>query len=176
MDVTRVTWKISVLGALGAGKSSIISRMIYDSEGSASQPRSIQKKTISISRGGRKVMVDLLFLELDDGKNNEKLIMGSNAILVVSDLTDAGSLRSADSTFKIIKKFNSKSLVFLVATKLDRKYEAAYWTRELDEISKRDDVRYFLVSAKTGDGVSELMESLTSNLLDKFLSKKEKNA
>ncbi|MCL4330394.1 MAG: GTPase domain-containing protein [Candidatus Thermoplasmatota archaeon] len=176
MEVTRVTWKISVLGALGAGKSSIISRMIYDSDGSAAQPRSIQKKTLSFLRDGKKVIADLLFLELDEGKNNEKLIMGSNAIIVVCDLTDFASLTSAESTFKNLRKFNSKSLTYLVATKLDRKYEAAYWTDELDRISGRDGIKYFLASSRTGEGVGDLINSLTSNLIERFLGKKEKNA
>ena len=62
MDSTRVVWKVSVLGPDGSGKSSLISRIIYDSDSPDIQPRSILKKSLSINDKGKKILVDLLFL------------------------------------------------------------------------------------------------------------------
>ena len=172
MDSTRVVWKVSVLGPDGSGKSSLISRIIYDSDSPDIQPRSILKKSLSIDDRGKKILVDLLFLEIDPSNGDDKLVVGSNALIVTADLTDESTLLEAEKILRMINRTGSKSFILLVANKLDRKYEARFWTEDLDAISKKYDVPYVVASAKNGEGIEDLTKTLTDQLLKRFLKKR----
>ncbi|MFG1518971.1 MAG: GTPase domain-containing protein [Thermoplasmataceae archaeon] len=172
MDSTRVVWKVSVIGPDGSGKSSLISRIIYDSDSTGIQSKSILKKSLSISDHGKKILADLLFLEIDPSNGDDKLVVGSNALIVTVDLTNQSTLSEAEKILKMINKAGSKSFILLVANKLDRKYEASFWTEDLDAISRKYDVPYLVASAKNGEGIEELTKILTDQLLKRFLKKR----
>ena len=48
MDQERVTWKITVLGQPDAGKSSLISRIVYDSDSGVIKQRGLIKKKMTL--------------------------------------------------------------------------------------------------------------------------------
>lgn len=172
MDSTRVVWKVSVLGPDGSGKSSLISRIIYDSDSPGIQTKSILKKSLSINDHGKKILADLLFLEIDPSNGDDKLVVGSNALIITADLTNESTLPEAEKILRMINHTGSKSFILLVANKLDRKYEARFWTEDLDAISRKYDIPYVVASAKSGDGIHDLTKILTDQLLKRFLKKR----
>ncbi|MGC8609047.1 MAG: GTPase domain-containing protein, partial [Thermoplasmata archaeon] len=111
------------MGSKGSGKSSIISSLIYG-DFSITPAKPLLKKTITKDVNGKKVIIDILFQEANE--NYEKQILNSTAIILVVDITDEKSYNYAKS---ILPEINSqkKSPIFLVANKLDLKYEAVIW-------------------------------------------------
>lgn len=176
MDLQRVTWKLTVLGQPESGKSSLISRLVYDSDSGPVKQRGLIKKKMTLETGGRKVIADLLFLELQDKEGVEKLLTGSNCILVTVDITRGEELGVASDIVKYLTSFEDPPLVLLVGTKSDLRYEAAIWENDFEAVKKESGVDYFLVSAKTSSGVPELLEHLSGELLGKFYAKRKSSA
>lgn len=176
MEPQRVTWKITVLGQPEAGKSSLISRIVYDSDSSVIRQRGLIKKKMTLEKGGMKYLADLLFLELQDEEGVEKLLRGSNCILVAVDITRGEELNVAADIVRYLNSFEEGPLVILVGTKSDLKYEAAIWENDFDKLKKELDVDYFLVSAKTADAVPDLVDYLTGRLIERFHAKRKAHA
>lgn len=176
MDLQRVTWKITVLGQPESGKSSLISRLVYDSDSGPVKQRGLIKKKMTLKKGSKKVIADLLFLELQDSEGVEKLLTGSNCILVTVDITRGEELDVASDIVKYLTSFEDSPLVIIVGTKTDLKYEAAIWENDFKAVKKGSDVDFFLVSAKTSSGVPELLEHLTGELLENFYAKRKSTA
>lgn len=172
MDVDRATWKISVVGPRGVGKSSLISRIVYDSDVAASQQRALVKKKMSLTFEGKKIIADLLFQELDGDEEVDKLLVGSNAIIVVADITNKKTIGDANSIIKYAINFEKKPLVILAGTKLDLKYEAEIWEEDFNGLKEDYGINYFLISSKNSQAVNELVEYLTTQLLDRFYKRK----
>lgn len=164
VDPTRITWKVSIIGSAGSGKSALIARIVYDVPDYTAQFRTLTKKVLKFNLDGKKMKADVLLQELDPSSNSEKLLLGSSAIIITVDITEVESLMLADDFLKYVTTFERSPLKVIVATKLDRKYEAELWDPELEGLSRKYDIRVFKTSSKTGEGVEELLESLSSEL------------
>ena len=173
MEKGKLAWKISVAGSEGVGKSSLISRIIYNTDKVQGSHRSLQKKTLRLESNGGIISVDLLLQEIDITKNEERFIAGSNAVLVLTDITDPASLASADQFLRYLESQDSARIVRLLVTKLDRKYEAKFWDEELSQVSKKYDVDYTKLSSRTGDGFEPFFESLKQELLERYYEGKK---
>ena len=176
MDQERVTWKITVLGQPDAGKSSLISRIVYDSDSGVIKQRGLIKKKMTLEKEGRKVIADLLFLELKDEEGVEKLLTGSNCVLVAVDITKNEELEVAADIVRYLYSFEESPLVILIGTKSDLRYEAVVWEKDFDRVRQDLGVDYFLVSAKTADSISELVDHMAEKLLERFYAKRKANA
>lgn len=176
MELDRVTWKITVIGQPASGKSSLISRIVYDSDSSVIKQRALLKKKMTMEKGGKKVIADLLFLELQDEEGVEKLLTGSNCVIVTVDITQPEELEVARDVLRYLSSFEESPLLILAGTKADLKYEAAVWENDFDRIRKELGIDYFLLSAKTSASVQDMLDHLTGSLLDRFYAKRKTNA
>jgi len=174
MVMDRVAWKISVSGSKGSGKSSLISRIVYDSDGTSSASKLLSRKRITVERDGVRIPADLLLQEISDEPEAERLLPGSNIILILADVTSAESLATAVNMIKYARSFEKRPPLVLVGTKSDMKYEAEIWIEDFDRVKQKTGVDYFMVSARTGDGVRELMEGVTATLLERFYAKRQR--
>ncbi|MCL4480718.1 MAG: GTPase domain-containing protein [Candidatus Thermoplasmatota archaeon] len=173
MDTDRLTWKVSIVGPTGSGKSSLISRIVYDSDNPASTQKMILRKRLSVPFNGSSRNVDFLFQELEETKNAEKFLMGSTAILVTADITSNDSLRYSEDILKFISRFERKPLIVLLGTKMDLRYEAVIWQDELNSLAKKYGALSFLVTAKNANEVPKVLEQISSRLLEKVVSKRK---
>lgn len=176
MDLDRVTWKITVMGQPESGKSSLISRIVYDSDSSVIKQRALLKKKMTLQKQDRKVIADLLFLELQDEEGVEKLLTGSNCVIVTVDITKNDELEVSRDIVRYLTGFEDSPLVILAGTKSDLKYEAAVWERDFDKVKKDLGVEYFLVSAKNSTSVQDMLDYMTDQLYVRFLAKRKANA
>ncbi len=172
VDPARITWKVSIIGASGVGKSSLIARIVYDTPDYSGQFKSLARKVISFDYGGKKLKADILLQEIDPTTNSEKLLLGSNAIVVAIDITDEESFLLADDVLRYITTFEKSPLKLIAATKLDRKYEAKLWDNELEGISRKYSTKYFKTSSKTGEGVDDFLKALSAELSSRIKKKK----
>lgn len=171
MENSRVTWKISVTGLNGSGKSTLISRLVYNTNTVSSQLRPIQRKIVTLDARNRRITAELLFLEINSEQESEKLLTGSNCILVVADLTSIRSLDYAENVLKFISALNNKTVKVLVATKLDRRYEAQFWQDELERVSKDYAIPYFILSNNSRDDWEKLYGYVTDKMIEVFVKK-----
>ncbi len=164
-------WKVSMIGSKGVGKSSLISRIIYGHDDLAYDPKSMKKKTVSYEKGNIRINADLFFLELDSANGSEKLLSGSNAIVVVTDVTNHESLAEADMLLKYMQNLAGKAVLIVVATKQDLRYEAQFWDKEIEELATKYGVKYKITSSKSGPEADEFLDTLVASLSDRFVKK-----
>ncbi len=169
----RVIWKISVAGISGSGKTSLISRIVYDNDGSSGPVKALFRKRLNLEYKENKVVSDLLLQEINDDTDAERMLPSSNLILVTADILSPEGLIYASDVIRYAKNFEKKPPIVLVGTKTDLRYEAELWSNDFEKIAKKLDVPYFLVSAKTGDGAAELLDHVVELLLERFYAKKQ---
>ncbi|HLH86629.1 MAG TPA: GTPase domain-containing protein [Thermoplasmataceae archaeon] len=176
MVVDRVAWKISVIGQPRSGKSALISRIVYDSYESSGQSKPMNKRRFTLENGSDKIMADILFQEISSQEDADRLLPSSTAILVTVDITNQSSIKYAEEVLKFTRNFERRPFVYVVATKLDLKYEAAIWVEELNRVCGRYGVQYQMTSAKTGEGVMEAIKAVTTALSERFYAKRNQTA
>ncbi len=172
-SMDRVIWKISVAGIRESGKTSLISRIVYGSDGSSGPVKAIFRKRLNLERNSNKVVADLLLQEINDNTDAEKLLPSSNLILVTADILSRDCLSYATEVIRYAKNFERNPPIVLVGTKTDLRYEAEIWSEDFEKLAKKLDVPYQLVSAKNGDGINELLDKVVELLLERFYAKKQ---
>ncbi|WP_075056778.1 GTPase domain-containing protein [Thermogymnomonas acidicola] len=179
MDADRVTWKVSVTGGAkgGSGKTSLISRIVYDSDAAIGMKRELFRKRFSASLGGsRRIIAELLFQELDSSESSASAILNSNAVMVVVDITEQPSYEEAVEIVRYVSGLERRPLTIIVGNKLDRKYEAVVWEDEMKSLQKKYGVEYCFVAAKNGEGIQNLINSLLDGLVSRIAQKRKANA
>ncbi len=168
MMYARRAWKVSLIGSKGTGKSSLISKLVYGSDAYEYDPRSLKKKSLTVERDGSKLCVDLFFLELDIEGSSDKLLSGSNAIVVLLDVTNPESLDEAEYLLRYIQSDDLNAIVMLVATKQDLKYEAEFWEKDVEKLASKYGVKYFMTSAKNSQDSNRFLDGMVDLLLERF--------
>ncbi|MEM3675843.1 MAG: GTPase domain-containing protein [Thermoplasmataceae archaeon] len=176
MVVDRVAWKISVIGQPKSGKSSLISRIVYDTYESSGQSKPINKKRFTLENGQDKILADVLFQEILSQDESDRLLPGSTAIIITVDITNQSSLKYAEEVLKFTKNFERKPHISLVATKLDMKYEAAIWIDDLNRVCNKFGIQFYMTSAKTGEGIAETVKAITGALAERFYARRRQTA
>lgn len=169
----RVTWKISVAGIKGSGKTSLISRIVYGSDGSSGPIKAIFRKRLNLEYNENRIVADLLFQEINDDSDAERMLPSSNLIIVTSDILTRDGLEYAADLMKYAKHFERKPPIVLVGTKTDMRYEAELWIEDFEKIARKLDVKFFLVSARSGDNINELMKHVVDTMLERFYARKQ---
>ena len=149
---------------------------MYDSDSVVIKQRGLLKKQLTLEKEGRKVIEYLLFLKLQDEEGVEKLLTGSNCVLVAVDITKNEELEVAADIVRYLYSFEESPLVILIGTKSDLRYEAVVWEKDFDRVRQDLGVDYFLVSAKTADSIPELVDHMAEKLLERFYAKRKANA
>ncbi|MGP6294360.1 GTPase domain-containing protein [Caldiplasma sukawensis] len=169
MSNMKYTWKVSFIGDPGNGKTSLISRVVYDSDHSTFSGKGLLRKKISITLKKKEYNIEFIIQEIDDKDENEKLLTGSGAIVVVIDVTKPLNEKDIKKKLSYLSSLERKPLVFIAATKSDRRYEAEFWKDDLNKIVGKEGTEVFFVSAKDGEEVKNMMETIGMKLLEKKL-------
>ena len=169
----RVTWKISVAGVGETGKTSLISRIVYGGDGSSGPVKALFRKRVTLTYKDNKLVADLLFQEINNDNDAERMLPSSNLIIVVADIMSRAGLEYASDIIPYAKNFEKKPPVVLVGTKTDLRYEAELWTQDFEKVSRKLDVPFYLVSSKNGDKVAEMMNQILELMLERFYAKKQ---
>jgi len=162
MMSNRLIWKITILGEPDTGKSSIISRIVFDSEVGKSSGKGLLRKKVSFSSVNQQKQAEFIIQELDGFPVNHKGLVGSSAILVVVDVTKKFE-PSKISTF--IEGIENKPEVCIVANKIDLKYEALTWIEELEPFAKKHKIDLYMVTSKESDSVNTMIQGVAKKLM-----------
>jgi len=166
----KKTFKVSVLGGPGVGKTSLIRKIIYDQFNSdVSSTVGIDIETVAVKLGGR--VVKLVFWDTAGQENFNSMtfthIRGSNAILTVYDLSmPKETLACAQK--QLLSAPVEDALVFLIGNKADliqdnRKRREAILQGQ--RFADRNSMLLFETSARSAKNVKRLVISLTRSLL-----------
>lgn len=162
-------YKLLLIGESNVGKTSIILRYVEN-----------EFKTSGISTLGvdvkyKFVSLDNIKIRLDiwDTAGQERFrglaknyFRGAHAFILVYDITDKDSFYKLKGWINDAKeKIENEYKMFVVGNKKDCSNERKIEFEALKEFSKKYDVSFLEVSAKTGEGIEELFNIVVEELL-----------
>ena len=167
-------YKISVLGETGTGaKTSLIHQLIYNefienciiSNGTNYSTIFIQVNLGIIKLGLWDLVGHIKYIRL-----NKNLFKDSHCIILGYDITDKRSFNEIkEYHYNTVRDFGSNdSLIYLVANKIDLFLQDEVSEEEVIDNSREKGIKYFRVTACTGEGVNELFEDIVNSLIIKF--------
>lgn len=165
-------FKIATIGESSVGKTSII-KIINGEKFDASESPTVGVDFGQVSRtiGNRTIT-----LEIWDTAGQERFrslvpvyCRNVNAAFAVFDVTSTVSFEKLDSWIELFMSLgNEKRLAFIVGNKADLENETAVDLDKAREWADKRGYPFFLVSAKTGKGVSEMVDSVIKCLSETF--------
>ena len=172
MISTRLTWKVSVIGEPGSGKSSLISRMAYDSDSVSGSLRGLIRKKLNVVYEGEPRNVEFLFQEIEGFAGADNLLSSSNGVIIVVDITNPVDLKGLAKFIDFISNFGKNPLIFIVGSKIDRRYEAKIWEEDLEPLKKNQNTKLYMVSSRQSETVKNMLNDIAVSLLKRTLERK----
>ena len=180
MEEYNYEYKIVFLGGAGIGaKTSLINQLIDKYIENPSSTNGGSYSYIYIQ-----VILGIIKLSIWDTAGQDRLrqiarhfIKGAHCVILGYDITTKRSFSDIQEFWYNHAKniVGEKSLFYLVANKIDLIGEEEVSEKEAIEYAKEKGIKYFRVSAKTGEGVNELFADISYSLIIKFKNKIDKN-
>ena len=165
--MTVVQKKVCMLGDFAVGKTSLVRRFvqgIFDDKYLTTVGVKISQKTVKHQTS----QIKMILWDLSGGSEFERILpsylRGAAAALLVCDLTRSDTLKHTKEHVRRIKEINPESVLVLAANKSDLTEERRVELSELESVAKELSISYFLTSAKTGDNVEALFNTLAAGL------------
>ncbi|KAJ5075468.1 rab gtpase [Anaeramoeba ignava] len=168
-DLLNNNFKVCFLGDYGVGKTSIITRFLYDSFDIS------QQATVGIDFISKTMRIDdqIIRLHLWDTAGQEKFrsllptyIRDSSVAIVVFDISKKQSFENLNIWLKFIQEEHGEDFtIFIVGNKTDLNELRQVSKEELEKFSQQNNFSFFEVSAKTGENVKDLFRKISSILI-----------
>ena len=100
---------------------------------------------------------------------------GANGVLLVFDVSDRKSFERIEYWLNEIKENNKIDSMYavIVANKIDLLGERVISRDEAEKYAEKNNISYFEVSAKTGEGVAEMFNNITKGTIDKIFNESQ---
>ena len=180
MDDEISIYKVVFVGESGTGaKTSLINRIVYNSF----DPEQIS--TLSpqyVSKSFKNNLGNKIKLGIWDTAGQEKyrslvkiFLKDSHCIILGYDITHKRSFdQIREYHYNKVKEIvGDFPLIYLVANKIDLNKDKMVSENEASNFAKEKNIKFFQVSAKTGEGVDNLVKDIVNSITDKFILKKE---
>ena len=161
-------YKIVIIGDIGVGKTSILSRFRYGSFESEYMP------TLGIDFFSKNLFFEdkTIRLILWDTAGQERFrslipsyLKNADCIIIVFDITNKESFNSLNKWLSDCKNNAGEGTIFIICgNKSDLKYKRMVSENEINEYIKKEGLIYNECSAKNGEGIKELF-----NMIAKYL-------
>ncbi|KAH7825210.1 Rab28a [Monocercomonoides exilis] len=175
-DLDVKQFKVIFLGDGAVGKTSIIMRFTKDHF----DPEQRYKQTIGLDfflkqlQITEKLQVSLQCWDIGGQTIGQKMIKnylrGSNAILFVYDITNQSSFQNLENWMTFVKEVFPESekqpYMALIGNKTDLGYQRKVSVEEHSAFADKYGIRFFYMSARTGDNVLPAMIKVASDLAD----------
>ncbi|MCQ2820752.1 MAG: GTP-binding protein [archaeon] len=172
-------FKITILGDIAVGKTSIISRYITNEFNNS------YRATVGVEFRVKDIFLEncKVNLKIWDtcGEERYKSITrqyyrDTQGVLLVFDLTNPKSIERLGSWLADVKQENDDNLVvFLVGNKTDSKDKILQLSSDGKKFAMNNNIPYSEVSAKLGTGITNLFEAIARKMVD-VADTKEENA
>ena len=158
---TKLTHKIVFLGDISVGKTSIISRFLYDTFGNSTATIGVTFAMISLGNGNNKFNCQLW-----DTAGQEKYnavipsyVRNADVVVITFSLVEKSSFENVQKWIKYAMDYTEKCTIIIVGTKEDLTDENGISDEEVTKIY--DKYIYIKTSSKNNTGINELFEKIT---------------
>ena len=166
--------KILTLGDVSVGKSSIVLRY-SDNKFNETWLSTIgvdsKRKIVKIK--GEKVKVSIWDTAGQEKFQNivKQYYNGANGVLLIYDITNEKSFRKVDFWYKDLKESVNLDVMHtcLVGNKIDLKDNRKIEKEVAQKYADENNLPYYEVSAKSGEGIKKMFEDVTNKIMDKIL-------
>ena len=158
-EVKRTTISISILGESKVGKTCICSSFL------GLEFNQTHLSTIGMERSVSTIKIETgeeLKLKIWDTAGQERFrsvsigtLRGSQGVIIVFDLTDKDSFDKLTNWLKDIRNHSLSLPIVLFGNKSDLVDERKVDKDEIDNLCKKEDLKYFETSAKNNTGIKE---------------------
>ena len=161
--------KICLLGAFAVGKTSLVLRYVNSMFGEKYHTTvgvKIDKKQLVSNGEDITLMIWDLAGQDDLTRLRTSYLRGVSGYVIVADGTRPFSLNTAINMHKEAREYTGDVPFIVAINKADLRDEQ--WQVEEEQLRalENDGATVILTSAKTGDGVEEIFQQLTQNILD----------
>ena len=172
--------KILTLGDTSVGKSSIVLRFTEEKfDDNQFSTIGIDFKTKFIKRGDSSIKVLIWDTAGQEKFQNiaRQYYKGANGVLLIYDIGNRKSFQRIDFWLKELKDNNRLEELFicLVGNKIDMEDNREITREEGEKYAKDNNIIFFEVSAKTGDGINLLFDKVINGSMEKVFSVIEKD-
>lgn len=172
--MSAITKKICLLGDFNVGKTSLIRRFVEDKFSDrylSTVGVKISRKSLNIKEDLKSYQVDLLVWDLEGNTKFKSItpsyLKGSSGAIIVSDLTRINTLDNLSQHINLFLEINPEAKIAIALNKVDlvipEKLAKLIELHNAQTYSQALDV--YPTSAKTGDRVAEMFESLSRSLI-----------
>jgi small GTP-binding protein len=171
----KLSFKISVMGDSGVGKSSILRRYVlgeFTGVDLATIGMASLKKEIPIrsSKAGREVTLTLNFVDIMGSHSLRELLQrayfyGTHGVLAICDVTRPETLTGLPEWVEILERTTGKVPMVILANKADLVEARHVQEGEVAGLAQSLGASYFMTSAKTGQNVEEAFKDLSRAIL-----------
>ncbi|EDR29568.1 hypothetical protein, conserved [Entamoeba dispar SAW760] len=170
----ELTLKICIVGDEKCGKTSLTRRFIGEEFKEEVEPFPENLITKEITYEGKKIILNLMD-PLDDGTGTTASFYNhANCIIALFDLSNKDSLQNCKNWLSYGDRYVDNGYVKgVIGVKSDLEREVT--KEEAEEVAKGLNCEYFEVSNKTGEGCTELYDTLLKELYEKFIAPTDKS-
>ena len=167
---SNYSFKVLIVGDAGVGKTQIVSRYEKDVFGKEYEPTdSVDYSYKLIKHKTKNIQLQVWDTAGQDSYRSiiKDYYKNSNLIAFVYDITSKDSFKSiSDYWVKDVKTQNENAKFLLVGNKYDLAEERRTVTEEeAKQYAENNGMKFFEVSAKTGDGINDMFNYIISELL-----------
>jgi small GTP-binding protein len=170
--MTSIQKKVCLLGDFAVGKTSLVRRFIegiFEDKYLSTIGVKVDRKTIKIQQDSQAVDLTMLLWDLVGGEKFDRIIStyyrGAAGAVLVGDLTRAETLKKLVQYSHDFRSVNPQAPLIVVGNKIDLIESPAAVTEELAALSAQCQAPWFISSAKTGESVETLFQTMGQQLL-----------
>lgn len=164
--------KVCLLGEFAVGKTSLIRRFvegIYTDQYLSTIGTSVSRKELTLKTESQVIDLKLLIWDLAGGEKFTPLMQnyyrGAAGAVLVCDLTRPETVTAMPEYAENFWSVNAQAPLVVVGNKVDLLDQRAVSDKELAGVAAEIDAPWFLSSAKTGDHVEAVFQTLAERIL-----------
>jgi small GTP-binding protein len=166
--------KVCMVGVSAVGKTSLVSRYVYQrfqNRYLSTIGTTISRKEVDLQLPDRLVKVKLIIWDLAGTEHFSTVMQsyfrGVSGVLMVCDLTRPETLSALMYHIRQLREIKASTSFVIVGNKMDLEEERQISNADLEALSESHGVPYFLSSAKTGEQVERVFQSLVHQMVVK---------
>ena len=179
-NIERLEFKIILIGDQAVGKTSIMSKFIYnDYKNSYQATIGVDYKIKEIYLNNNTIAASLRIFDTCGQEKFRSItrsyFKNSQGVFLIFDLSNKDTIKNLNIWYKDIENSVDKDcVIFLIGNKMDLKDRDYSIAQDGKAFAKEKGLNYFEVSAMTGAGINNIFEKMAKILVNNFKQNIEK--